>query len=35
MYDSYCNMVFGEVEEMIYVVDEDDEDEEVKVCCFL
>ncbi|KAK0388354.1 Sm-like ribonucleoprotein [Sarocladium strictum] len=29
-YDSHCNMVLGEVEETIYAVDEDDEDEEVK-----
>lgn len=35
-YDSHCNLVLGDVEETIYVVDEDeDEDtsaEEVKVC---
>lgn len=30
-YDSHCNLVLGEVEETIYVVDEDDEDEEVRV----
>ena len=31
-YDSHCNLVLGEVEETIYVVDdEDDEDEECKV----
>ncbi|KAK0380232.1 LSM domain-containing protein [Colletotrichum limetticola] len=30
-YDSHCNLVLGEVEETIYVVDEDEEDEEVKV----
>jgi U6 snRNA-associated Sm-like protein LSm3 len=31
-YDSHCNLVLGDVEETIYVVDEDDEDEEsVKV----
>lgn len=30
-YDSHCNLVLGEVEETIYAVDEDDEDEEVKV----
>ncbi|KAL8675848.1 MAG: hypothetical protein Q9186_007554 [Xanthomendoza sp. 1 TL-2023] len=30
-YDSHCNLVLGEVEETIYIVDdEDDEDEEVK-----
>jgi len=36
-YDSHCNLVLGDVEETIYVVDEDDEDEEsVKVAraCF-
>ncbi|GKT49837.1 putative U6 snRNA-associated Sm-like protein LSm4 [Colletotrichum spaethianum] len=30
-YDSHCNLVLGEVEETIYVVDEDEEDDEVKV----
>ena len=31
-YDSHCNLVLGEVEETIYVVEEDDEEEEtVKV----
>jgi hypothetical protein len=31
-YDSHCNLILGDVEETIYVVDEDDEDEEsVKV----
>jgi small nuclear ribonucleoprotein (snRNP)-like protein len=31
-YDSHCNLVLGDVEETIYMVDEDDEDEEtVKV----
>ena len=31
-YDSHCNLVLGEVEETIYVVeDDDDEQEEVKV----
>jgi small nuclear ribonucleoprotein (snRNP)-like protein len=30
-YDSHCNLVLGEVEETIYTVDEDDEDDEVKV----
>jgi len=29
-YDSHCNLVLGEVEETIYVVDEDDEAEDVK-----
>lgn len=33
-YDSHCNLVLGEVEETIYVTEEDDdEDEEVKVGC--
>lgn len=32
-YDSHCNLVLGEVEETIYEIDEDDEDEEVKVRC--
>jgi U6 snRNA-associated Sm-like protein LSm3 len=31
-YDSHCNLILGEVEETIYVVDEDEEDEEPKVC---
>ena len=31
-YDSHCNLVLGDVEETIYVIDEDDEnDETVKV----
>jgi U6 snRNA-associated Sm-like protein LSm3 len=31
-YDSHCNLVLGEVEETIYVVEEDEDDEEtVKV----
>lgn len=30
-YDSHCNLVLGDVEETIYAVDDDDEDEEVKV----
>ena len=29
-YDSHCNLVLGEVEETIYVVDEDDEEENVR-----
>ncbi|KAK3944330.1 hypothetical protein QBC46DRAFT_375006 [Diplogelasinospora grovesii] len=29
-YDSHCNLVLGEVEETIFVVDEEDEDEEIK-----
>ena len=35
-YDSHCNLVLGEVEETIYLVedeDEDDEQSEVKVTC--
>ncbi len=30
-YDSHCNLVLGEVEETVYVVSEDDDDEDVKV----
>jgi U6 snRNA-associated Sm-like protein LSm3 len=30
-YDSHCNLVLGEVEETIYAVDDEDEDEEPKV----
>ena len=30
-YDSHCNLVLGEVEETVYVVDEEDEDETVRV----
>ena len=29
-YDSHCNLVLGEVEETVYVVDEDDEKENVR-----
>ncbi|KAF5708968.1 small nuclear ribonucleoprotein [Fusarium globosum] len=29
-YDSHCNLVLGEVEETIYTVGEDDDDEELK-----
>ena len=29
-YDSHCNLVLGEVEETVYVVDEDDEEENVR-----
>ncbi|KAK8142270.1 hypothetical protein MY1884_002582 [Beauveria asiatica] len=29
-YDSHCNLVLGEVEETIYGVDEDDDEEEAK-----
>lgn len=32
-YDSHCNLVLGDVEETVYVVEEDEEgDETVKVC---
>ncbi|KAF5014071.1 hypothetical protein F66182_15077 [Fusarium sp. NRRL 66182] len=32
-YDSHCNLVLGDVEETIYVVEEDENEEEtVKVC---
>lgn len=36
-YDSHCNLVLGEVEETVYLVedDDDDEDETVKVRCTL
>jgi len=30
-YDSHCNLVLGEVEETIYVVDDDENDDEIKV----
>ena len=31
-YDSHCNLILGEVEETIYIVEDDDEeDDEVKV----
>lgn len=30
-YDSHCNLVLGDVEETIYVVEDDEEDEEIKV----
>lgn len=30
-YDSHCNMVLGEVEETVYLVDEDEEEETVRV----
>lgn len=29
-YDSHCNLVLGDVEETVYVVDDDAEDDEVK-----
>ncbi|KAL6721758.1 U4/U6-U5 snRNP complex subunit lsm3 [Lecanora helva] len=29
-YDSHCNLVLGDVEETIYIVEDDDEDETVK-----
>jgi len=28
-YDSHCNLVLGEVEETIYVIEDDDEEEDV------
>ncbi len=30
-YDSHCNLVLGDVEETIYIVDDEDEDDEIKV----
>ena len=30
-YDSHCNLVLGDVVETVYVVDDDDEEETVKV----
>jgi len=30
-YDSHCNLVLGEVEETVYVVDDEDEAETVRV----
>lgn len=30
-YDSHCNLVLGEVEETVYVVDEEDEEENVRM----
>lgn len=30
-YDSHCNIVLGEVEETIYMVDDEDEQESVRV----
>ena len=35
-YDSHCNLVLGDVEETIYVTEDDEDDEEVRVrstCC--
>jgi len=29
-YDSHCNLVLGDVEETVYIVEEDDEEETVK-----
>ncbi|KAL4891299.1 hypothetical protein BDV59DRAFT_203741 [Aspergillus ambiguus] len=29
-YDSHCNLVLGDVEETIYVVDEDEEDDSIR-----
>jgi hypothetical protein len=32
-YDSHCNLVLGEVEETIYIIEEDEDEQEiVKVC---
>lgn len=31
-YDSHCNLVLGDVEETIYVVSDDEDDDSVKVC---
>ena len=37
-YDSHCNLVLGEVEETIYVVEDDDQEQETvrvgKLICF-
>lgn len=30
-YDSHMNLVLGDVVETIYIIDEDDEDEDIKV----
>jgi small nuclear ribonucleoprotein (snRNP)-like protein len=30
-YDSHCNLVLGEVEETIYIVEDEEDDEDVKV----
>ncbi|KAL2888457.1 putative U6 snRNA-associated Sm-like protein LSm3 [Ceratocystis lukuohia] len=30
-YDSHCNLVLGDVEETIYVLEDEEEDEELKV----
>lgn len=29
-YDSHCNLVLGEVEETVYMIEDDDESEDVK-----
>ena len=29
-YDSHCNLILGEVEETVYVVDDDDDSDEVR-----
>ena len=34
-YDSHCNLVLGEVEETIYVVEEDDDEQETVKVCFV
>lgn len=34
-YDSHCNLVLGDVEETIYVVEEDDEEDETMKASFL
>lgn len=31
-YDSHCNLVLGDVEETIYIVSDDSDDDSVKVC---
>jgi U6 snRNA-associated Sm-like protein LSm3 len=31
-YDSHCNLVLGEVEETIYTVEDEDDEDDVKVC---
>ncbi|KAI4214221.1 MAG: hypothetical protein LQ351_003306 [Letrouitia transgressa] len=35
-YDSHCNLILGDVEETVYVVEEDEDEEEIfKVCSTL
>ena len=29
-YDSHCNLVLGDVEETVYIIDEDDEEENIR-----